>query len=812
MAPKGSDAPPPLPVDLAGVQSALQAGIQDAERLSGVIAVMLALDSQILRKEPQLALKSTQSVIQQLSHSSPTVRGVAVRAIARLASLDMPELQAALNTQAVAQAAWSICTDFCSNFSAYKPAYAALLAAQEAEAATKLSGAKPPPPSKIDKSAPPPDPEASLPGPSKHSLDAALRVLSSLLLLAPHSTCAWLLAPDSGPPVAPLLLLLLHHSLRVQHRAVRALGLLGSQASARPRLAAAGAALALMRVASSSRSGAVRVEAVEALAKLADVPGALHTQLVAGGAVEQLLQLVVDPRTLCEEGSRSGSPGGPLRQAQLVQQTSAVSLAAAGAAAGGQQLVDYQRPAVAQPADLQLAALRLLIILGAASQAALQQVAAQGGLQLLCVMLPDAAQALALLQAQSAALSQTATPTTPAAATTTPPPSAAMITSCRRPSQVFAALHRGGAAEEGLDSGESEEQQAQPQPETEWVLAVTQPPPLTPSAKLPNTACQASGLTLISLLLSLPGVQQAVWEHAAALVSSSKQQQAVADAPPYPLTAPGGAQTPGSTPGQPGLGEDGFAAPELPLHELLLHFFSAALPAPQPPPPSPEPAPAGGKGGKKDDKKAPPPPTKVKAVEPPPPLTLPPHLVPPFPPAVRAAALACVTQLAKHTSYAALLARHPGVQQLVRQLGQPPPARDTAPIQPASGEAPHVTAAVLEPELAVSLAALVQLLSLDAGSGMQGSDLCPARLPLKDAAACAAKLAVAAPGCAGVAVAAAAGAILTLPQSAFMVPARPPLPSPPPTPPPQPVATSMYVWDALDRPAMTDGKVRLAYL
>ncbi|KAL6761809.1 hypothetical protein V8C86DRAFT_2528362 [Haematococcus lacustris] len=353
MAPKGSDAPPPLPVDLAGVQSALQAGIQDAERLSGVIAVMLALDSQILRKEAQLALKSTQSVIQQLSHSSPTVRGVAIRAIARLASLDMPELQAAVNTQAVAQAAWSICTDFCSNFSAYKPAYAALLAAQEAEAATKLSGAKPPPPSKADKSAPPPDPEASLPGPSKHSLDAALRVLSSLLLLAPHSTCAWLLAPDSGPPVAPLLLLLLHHSLRVQHRAVRALGLLGSQASARPRLAAAGAALALMRVASSSRSGAVRVEAVEALAKLADVPGALHTQLMAGGAVEQLLQLVVDPRTLSEEGSRSGSPGGPLGPAQLVQQTSVVSLAAAGAAAGGQQLVDYQRPAVAQP-DLHL--------------------------------------------------------------------------------------------------------------------------------------------------------------------------------------------------------------------------------------------------------------------------------------------------------------------------------------------------------------------------------------------------------------------------------------------------------------------------
>jgi hypothetical protein len=49
-----------------------------------------------------------------------------------------------------------------------------------------------------------------------------------------------------------------------------------------------------------------------------------------------------------------------------------------------------------------------------------------------------------------------------------------------------------------------------------------------------------------------------------------------------------------------------------------------------------------------------------------------------------------------------------------------------------------------------------------------------------------------------------------MPDGAFIVPPRPPLPSPPATPPPLPLATSLFLWDALDRPLMGDGSVRLA--
>jgi hypothetical protein len=50
-------------------------------------------------------------------------------------------------------------------------------------------------------------------------------------------------------------------------------------------------------------------------------------------------------------------------------------------------------------------------------------------------------------------------------------------------------------------------------------------------------------------------------------------------------------------------------------------------------------------------------------------------------------------------------------------------------------------------------------------------------------------------------------ALLALPEDAFAAPPRPPLPSPPPTPPPPPLPTSLFAWDALDRPCVTDGAV-----
>lgn len=55
--------------------------------------------------------------------------------------------------------------------------------------------------------------------------------------------------------------------------------------------------------------------------------------------------------------------------------------------------------------------------------------------------------------------------------------------------------------------------------------------------------------------------------------------------------------------------------------------------------------------------------------------------------------------------------------------------------------------------------------------------------------------------------AAIAAATLALPEAAFVPPPRPPLPSPPPTPPPPPLPTSLYAWDALGRPLITDGMI-----
>lgn len=50
-------------------------------------------------------------------------------------------------------------------------------------------------------------------------------------------------------------------------------------------------------------------------------------------------------------------------------------------------------------------------------------------------------------------------------------------------------------------------------------------------------------------------------------------------------------------------------------------------------------------------------------------------------------------------------------------------------------------------------------------------------------------------------------ALLTLPLEDYVVEARPPPLTPPRTPSPPPLATSQFIWDALDRPVITDGSV-----
>ena len=56
-------------------------------------------------------------------------------------------------------------------------------------------------------------------------------------------------------------------------------------------------------------------------------------------------------------------------------------------------------------------------------------------------------------------------------------------------------------------------------------------------------------------------------------------------------------------------------------------------------------------------------------------------------------------------------------------------------------------------------------------------------------------------------LAAISAALLLVPEEMLRAPPRPPLPSPPRTPSPPPLPTSQYAWDALGRPAVTDGVI-----
>jgi hypothetical protein len=66
-----------------------------------------------------------------------------------------------------------------------------------------------------------PDPEAALPGPSKVVLEAALRALASMAMRSPSRAMGWLVGQHSERSLMPLVLLLGHHSGRVQLRAAQ---------------------------------------------------------------------------------------------------------------------------------------------------------------------------------------------------------------------------------------------------------------------------------------------------------------------------------------------------------------------------------------------------------------------------------------------------------------------------------------------------------------------------------------------------------------------------------------------------------------
>ncbi len=137
--------------------------------------------------------------------------------------------------------------------------------------------------------------------------------------------------------------------------------------------------------------------------------------------------------------------------------------------------------------------------------------------------------------------------------------------------------------------------------------------------------------------------------------------------------------------------------------------------------------------------------------------------------------------------------------------GAAPPSKEPSAAalpEPVAGAVASATTAIGQQDL-VAIAKRLATAAVPApveAPGEEGEALADAAGPALDA------------GARALVQAAIASLVLSLPEQDFVAPARPPLPSPPPTPPPLPLATSVFLWDALDRPMMRDGQAKLEYV
>ncbi len=343
-------------------------------------------------------------------------------------------------------------------------------------------------------------------------------------------------------------------------------------------------------------------------------------------------------------------------------------------------------------------------------------------------------------------------------------------------------------------------------PQEPWLPFLESCPYPLPTAKASSPELQAALLRLVACLLSEPGVQDAWWSwHATKrphLQLAYLLQPTATPPPPSPAPLEPAAPPP-TTPAPPTKGAKAPATP------------AAAPPPPPPPPPDP--------------------------------------LQPPFPPAVRAAALQCLLQLAKHSEWLTLVPFLAGLQQTLAdkdswapqmvtpmalllqrtlearlppspgagRVGPPaPPTRGrrssssdipgspmretaAAPPPPAQQAQPERSFAEQQPEL---LPPPQEPNATANGLPPEANGLAVRAVGSDEACEVLKGLAkVASQGDDTGAKSAVAHALLVLPDRALYAPAWPPLPSPPPTPPPPPLPTSQFLWDALGRPVMSDG-------
>ncbi|GLC41705.1 hypothetical protein PLESTB_000686000 [Pleodorina starrii] len=673
------------------------------------------------------------------------VNTAALRVLTRLMfteSQNHEELREALNQPASLQALWAVVGYFHASFDAYA-ARLVVINSEPPEPPPPVRPGKPD--SRLSKQPPPPpvDPETTLPGPSKYALDLALTALTQILTgsRAAGEAAAAVLGPD----VSPLLTVLKHHSSRVQVLALRLLRALLRIDPLAARLAAAGAVGRLTEALSSSGFGAVREEALMGLSRMvAAYPPSMQLSLDAGLPLA-LLKHLLAPTTGVPQEPRPPTPPPPpgATPAATPMATPAATQSGDGSGGDGAPLtprgpppIDFSKPVASSPERLQELSVDILLQLSKHHHGAVQALLRLGAMQLLLALLPS--------------------PQLPEP----PPQEGEKRRSSASDTFLAAFMGRGRPSQTGSSSGGGAAEPP-PKPREAWMPYLDGPPPLPlPTTKLISQPLQAALLTILSCLVSEPGVQDYWWHvHATKRLHLQLMHLLRTDAPPKPKPPETSTPSRRMTP-------------------------AAAAAAPPPPPPSP-----------------------------------PDFTVPPFPGEVRAAVLSCVLQLMKERHWLQLVPYLTMLQQTVRNTAEWAPemvgplAEILQRIMQTRLPLPPRAAAAAAPAGAGPPLELARVCNATAnGLDPEVNGLSETELSDDEAVAALKELArVARKGGDPWVPSTVAAALLALPETAIYAPPWPPLPSPPPTPPPPPLPTSQYLWDALGRPVMTDG-IKLPHL
>lgn len=502
MAPKAAVVPPPSALDFPAAVQALAAN-DPGQVLQGLTVLAGASDGHF-PQDLDAAVDLARAVTGLLPSHDAQVSATAAKLLPRLQGLRGAGGggAAAFAQPPVIQALWSVLHAFTTHFHDYMMAVAAVRAAEAAEAASGGPGGKGGAKDSKSKGGAPPaataaDLDSGLLGPTKFALDAAIVALLTATASGALEPCTTL----AKLSLEPHIMLLKHHSPRIQMQAARLLRAVLLAPRSAPALVAANSVEHLLALARSSGFGAVRVEALVTLTRLLAASPAAVQMAVEAGMPDTLLQFVMDPSTgivprlpfRLEPGSMSGAttPTGDALQPRA---------STPGVAA---PQLDYSRPAACTKARLQEASAQLLLQVCRVHHGAVEQLVRLGGVSLVLGLLPPA-------------------PLPPLPAAAEPPRSAA--------GTIFASIAASAAASAaskpltpptlgdgfGLDDedGRGLSFFRAPSLVDVWSPWVESPIyPLPPAAGVTQSQdLQALLLAVLACLLSEPGVQAVLWD------------------------------------------------------------------------------------------------------------------------------------------------------------------------------------------------------------------------------------------------------------------------------------------------------------